>query len=279
MKYPVNPFVDVEPVCSGVFAITSPGDCDSLCYLVEGQDKALLIDTGFGVGDLKGLCKQLTDKEILVVNTHFHFDHVMGNFQFEKVFIHKADAEALKATNAQYKAHPEYCIPESAAFTEKDFVPYSDYEIIPVEDNHVFDLGGGVEIELLWTPGHSDGNAMLLDRKRRMLFSGDALVRTPTLVFFGENSGLNTVEAFHESLVPLLSRIGEFDALYPGHFEHPQPTAILSDMVTLTGLILQQPDVYDEWQDMGGNPHAAWRRHHGLAYISFDRKHVYRAGD
>lgn len=276
MQYSENPYVNVEKITSGVWAITSPGDCDSLCYLVEGQDKALLIDTGFGVGNLRGLCEKLTPKEILVVNTHFHFDHVMGNFQFEKVYIHSADVEALKQTNEEYRTAPQYYIPEGAAFTKDDFVPYSDYEIIPIENNHVFDLGGGYEIELLWTPGHSDGNSMLLDRKRRMLFSGDALVRTPTLVFFGENTGLNTVEAFHESLVPLLSRMDEFDALYPGHFEHPQPTAILPDMVTLTGFILQEPDRFDDWQDMGGEPHAAWRRNHGLAYISFDRKHVYR---
>lgn len=52
-------------------------------YLVEGSEKALLIDTGTGVGDLKGLAASLTDRPVLVVNTHAHPDHCAGNHQFD----------------------------------------------------------------------------------------------------------------------------------------------------------------------------------------------------
>ena len=124
---------------------------------------------------------------------------------------------------------------------------------MPIEAGYVFDLGGGHELEVFHTPGHTPGGICLLEKKRRMLFTGDSLVRTPTLIFFGQGE-LCTVEAFHEHLLPLQARKGEFDALYPGHFETPQPVELLDDMVTLSGLILQEPEKYDDWQDMHGNP-------------------------
>ena len=108
-----------------------------------------------------------------------------------------------------------------------------------------------------------------------MLFTGDSLVRTPTLIFFGD-SELNTVEAYHEKLVELQKRESEFDALYPGHFETPRPVQILDDMVKLSAMILAEPDKFDDWQDMHGNEHAAKRRHHGLAHLAFDERHIYK---
>lgn len=79
MRYEENPFVEVEKLADGVWSLLSPGGCPTLCYLVEGAERALLIDTGFGVGDLKALCERLTDKPLLVVDTHSHGDHVLGN--------------------------------------------------------------------------------------------------------------------------------------------------------------------------------------------------------
>ena len=47
-------------------------------YLVEGTEKAALIDTGYGVGNLKGYIKTLTEKPLIVLITHGHLDHVAG---------------------------------------------------------------------------------------------------------------------------------------------------------------------------------------------------------
>ena len=56
-------------------------------YLLEGNDQALLIDTGYGAGNLKTFVEGLTDKPVLVVNTHFHPDHSAGNGEFEEVMV------------------------------------------------------------------------------------------------------------------------------------------------------------------------------------------------
>ena len=85
---------------------------------------------------------------------------------------------------------------------------------------------------------------------------------------------LTTVCAFHDGLVRLAARASEFDAIYPGHFETPQPVQLLHDMVELAGRILQDPSVYDDMQDMFGQKNYAKRRHYGRAYIAFKDEFV-----
>ena len=265
----------MEKLADGVWSLLSPGGCPTLCYLVEGTEKAMLIDTGFGVGDTKALCERLTDKPLVVVDTHSHGGHILGNFQFDKVYIHRLDAADAHRMDRDEACDPMRDAPEGCGYTKADYVPCAPYELIPIDEGYVFDLGGGHEVEVIHTPGHTPGGICLLEKKRRMLFTGDSLVRTPTLIFFGD-SELNTVEAYHEKLVELQKRESEFDALYPGHFETPRPVQILDDMVELSAMILAEPDKFDDWQDMHGNEHAAKRRHHGLAHLAFDERHIYK---
>ena len=72
-------------------------------HLIIGSERALLIDTGMGAGDLKGAVEALTDKPVDVVNTHFHGDHTGGNGQFARVFCPEYDLPYLKSQ----MSHPE----------------------------------------------------------------------------------------------------------------------------------------------------------------------------
>ena len=65
-------------------------------YLLEGQDSSLLIDAGFGMGNLRDFVKTLTAKPLIVVNTHFHPDHTGGDFQFPFVYIGAKDVQYEK---------------------------------------------------------------------------------------------------------------------------------------------------------------------------------------
>ena len=69
----------------------------SLITLVIGEEKALVFDTGYGIGDLKKQVEEITNKPLIVVNSHGHMDHSCGNYQFEKVYIDKRDLELEKA--------------------------------------------------------------------------------------------------------------------------------------------------------------------------------------
>ena len=176
MRYEENPFVEVEKLADGVWSLLSPGGCPTLCYLVEGTEKAMLIDTGFGVGDTKALCERLTDKPLVVVDTHSHGDHILGNFQFDKVYIHRLDAADAHRMDRDEACDPMRDAPEGCGYTKADYVPCAPYELIPIDEGYVFDLGGGHEVEVIHTPGHTPGSVTLrcgggltLNQRRRQM--------------------------------------------------------------------------------------------------------------
>lgn len=72
-------------------------DGSDVCeYLIEGNEKALLIDTGYGIGDLKGFVDTLTKKPYEVYMTHAHVDHGGGAYAFGKVHLHHRDQEPFQ---------------------------------------------------------------------------------------------------------------------------------------------------------------------------------------
>lgn len=67
-------------------------DCASI-FLFVGTERALLLDTGIGIGDLKGLVEEITDKPYDVVLTHGHRDHTGGAGWFDTVYLNRKDYE------------------------------------------------------------------------------------------------------------------------------------------------------------------------------------------
>ena len=68
-------------------------------FLFVGTDKALLIDSGFGGGDLKAKVAKLTDLPIVLVNTHADGDHIRCNHQFDKAYMHPSEFDRRNAPN------------------------------------------------------------------------------------------------------------------------------------------------------------------------------------
>jgi glyoxylase-like metal-dependent hydrolase (beta-lactamase superfamily II) len=196
----------------------------------------MLVDTGFGIGDLKGLCETLTDKPIFVVNTHNHGDHTGGNPQFGKAYIHSMDASALYAAmRGEGRREIPFDETKHYNYVESDIIEPAEYEVETFEDGHVFDLGGGYEIEAFQIPGHSAGGVALLDRKRRALYSGDAIVWTPTFcsgtIRSTENLDYFTIEKFRDGVARLMEHIDEIDIVYPGHSKLGLNKRIIPDML------------------------------------------------
>ena len=75
----------IKEVADQIFAIEEPGHVQS--YLVNGDRRSALIDTGLGLAPLHPVVDELAQPEIVVLNTHWHFDHVMGNPAFETIAI------------------------------------------------------------------------------------------------------------------------------------------------------------------------------------------------
>lgn len=250
--YDVDPYVMVfeDEDVPGVFHIyydAHSKGASAWMHLIVGQERALLIDTAFGIGDLRGLVETLTDKPVDVVNTHFHGDHSAGNGQFETIFIHKYDIPYLEMSE---KAENRL-LPAPGTYREEDIVPLRSAKHIAMEDGFVFRLGEGHEVEVIHMPGHAAGGCMLLDRKYNLLFSGDAVVFTPTLIigrfpapYYPEYL---TVTAFRDALKKALPKCQNVKKFYTGHSVQGISPVYLTDMIDCCEKIIAHPDQYETY--------------------------------
>lgn len=252
---PVDPFAEVyqlRPGITGIFMESLDGMGDVWSFLIEGPEKALLIDTGFGIGDLKSLVEELLQgKPYAVANTHAHFDHAYGNYQFGQVYCHTYEAPKLKRNMTPHVW--DYLFDENGEgiwydFHREDLIPFRPYQIVPVPDGFVFDLGAGHTVELLHMGGHSPGHCGFLDHKNRIFFPGDdCCVGTVGIGFqpsipYAEYA---TVEALAGQLERIIAREDEFDSLFPSHGVVETGPVMLRSLEEACRAVLEQPDRFD----------------------------------
>ena len=77
---------EVYEVASNLFAFCETRhDENTTVSLIVGPEKAVLIDTGCGIGNLRKVVAEVTDKPVMVINTHTHLDHLGSNRQFDEI--------------------------------------------------------------------------------------------------------------------------------------------------------------------------------------------------
>jgi len=169
---------EVYKAAPGVFAIYEPHQSEeTISYLVLGEKRALLFDTGMGISDLRKVTNELTRLPIVVLNSHTHDDHVGDNWQFETVYGMDTDFTRQNARGSQQDAQAEVAPDQICGNLPKGFDPKS-YATRPwkitsyVHDGDRIDLGGR-SLEVLATPGHTPDAISLLDRANGLLFTGD----------------------------------------------------------------------------------------------------------
>lgn len=244
--YPVDPYVEVYRLGDHVFGLLTEnldGMGDPWMYLILGPEKAMLIDTGFGLGDLKGLCRELTGgMELIVVNTHSHPDHGGGNAQFDKVYCHRDNVPMLETQNPQMWdylfEHGDRKNPGIwSEFDEKDIIPFRPYRIIGCPDGHIFDLGGGYQVELIHMGGHTPGSCAFLDKASRGLYMGDDLISMRV----GMTGGPGSVTTMRDNFARLAARKSEFDHVYAGHFATDLEKGTIDAMLEACSAICADP--------------------------------------
>lgn len=157
-------------------------------FLLAGDSKALLIDSGMTTHNAKELAKELTDLPIELLNTHADIDHIGSNHEFASFYMNPKEANNY------------YSIPNSAG------------TILPVEDGDILDLGNR-KLKIIEIPGHTPGSIAVLDEKNRRLFSGDP-IQTGRIFMFGPQRDMNN---YGLGLLKVKSHISEFDEIYPSH--------------------------------------------------------------
>jgi len=223
---------EVYEVRPGIFAIYEPGQFEEVVsYLIVGSERALLFDTGLGIGDVRRLVGELTDREVAVLNSHTHYDHVGGNHAFATIY--GADLGYTRE-HERGRTHGEV-----AEFVGEGWIwkqtpagfSIDAYESRPfavsdrVRDGQVLALGG-VELEILATPGHAPDALCLLDRRRRLLFTGDTLYPATLYAHLPGSS----YEDYRRTATRLAGLADAVDVLLPAHNEPAMPA---SDLLAL----------------------------------------------
>lgn len=213
-------FYQVEPLFPGLTRIWDVAR--TAVYLVEGQEKAVLIDTGVGVGDLKAVVEGLTTKPVTVLITHGHVDHAMGAAGFSDVRMSPLD-EGVYAEHCNFEARKGYVMgsamqggdPElTARITDDDFLKPCDFgEFAPLAPGDRFDLGG-VTVEVLPGAGHTPGSLTMLMPEWRVLLLGDAC--NPFTFLFDHWAA--PVAGYREMLLDLKAQTdGRYDRVLLSH--------------------------------------------------------------
>lgn len=207
-------------------------------FLVQGKTKALLIDTGTGLGRLDEAVAGITALPLSVVLTHAHGDHAGGASLFDTVYLNEQDNTLLRHHNtlAMRMGYAQAMLPD-CELTPADFAPDVSKATLPLTDGQIFDLGG-ITVEAIAVPGHTKGSMCMLIREERAILFGDAC--NPNTLLIGENAC--TVADYLQSLRRFSARSGAYDTVYYSHGITVGPRACLDDNIELCERILAGTD-------------------------------------
>ncbi len=167
----IDDYFTVELVAPDTFAIGEPRYAQqNYSYLIIGRDRALLFDAGPGFRDIRATAESLTDRPIVFLPSHFHYDHVGNEITFDEIAV--VDLPHIRSRageDGSLTLEPM----EHLGMAEGVAAPSwrVDYWWAPGKE---IDLGGRT-LELIYTPGHTTDSISLLDVENSILFSGDYL--------------------------------------------------------------------------------------------------------
>lgn len=178
----------VEPLAPDTWAISEYRHWEEThCYLLEGNDRALLIDTGLGICDISEEVKTLTDKPVTAVATHIHWDHIGGHRYYSDFYAHEAELNWLAGEFPLNMQTIRGMVVDRCELPQGyDVGTYEFFQGTPtrvLHDGDVIDLGGR-EITALHTPGHSPGHMCFWEAATGYLFTGDLVYKDTLFAYY-----------------------------------------------------------------------------------------------
>ncbi|NIM91942.1 MAG: MBL fold metallo-hydrolase [Candidatus Aminicenantes bacterium] len=242
---------EVYKLFEATYAIYEPYQFEeAISYLVIGNDKAVVIDTGTGIGDLKQVVSKLNSHPVSVVNTHGHWDHIGNNHQFKEIACYNDSACLDRLRSGMNNDSLQRSVTGDSLWKPlpEGFDP-ATWEIPPVTPTALLEEGDTIELgrrslEVIHTPGHSPGSMCLLDKKNRILFTGDTFFPGP-LYAYPEDVDIKDYLA---SIDKLEERLNEYDHLCSGHNDPWVKSEVIPRVAAAFREIMAGRDEYNEDQ-------------------------------
>lgn len=158
-------------------------------FVLLGQERAAVVDTGVSGEGAIDIARSITDKPLLLINTHCDGDHTSATFEFDKYYVNEKDYVGCMMGRKYPDSVPEF-----------------------ITDGDEIDLGGRL-LRMIEIPGHTKGSIAILDVNNRSLFAGDS-IQTGQIFMFGEH---REPELFEDSIRKLIGVMDDYDVIYPSH--------------------------------------------------------------
>ncbi len=215
-----DPWFTVREIDEKTYAISELGHWEKVhSFLLLGDKKAVLIDTGLGIDNMKRITDQLTNLPIDVITTHVHWDHIGSHGQYERLFVHEAEKDwlvngivGLSLQQIRDNVARDIRTPVPESFDPNTYKPFQGEPTGILVDGDTMELGNR-KLTVYHTPGHSPGHIAVFDETNGYLFTGDLLYdKTPIYAFYPTTSPVDLVHSLEK-----LTRIPHISMIYGSH--------------------------------------------------------------
>lgn len=210
----------IQKIDKNTFVISELGHWEKVhSFLLIGKYKAVLIDTGLGIDNIKRITDKLTKLPVDVITTHVHSDHIGGHNKYSNIYVHELEESwlidgipGLSLEQIRENTARDISIPTPKTFDPETYIPFTGKPTGLLKDEDVISLGNR-DLKIYHTPGHSPGHISILDMSKGYLFTGDLLyLDTPIYAFYPSTSPEDLVKSLER-----ISNLPNIKMVYGSH--------------------------------------------------------------
>jgi len=201
-----DPWFTTQKIDDNTYAISEYGHWEKVhSFLLIGEKKAALIDTGLGIDSIKRITDKLTHLPIEVITTHVHVDHIGSHREFDEIYVHEGDKDwlingikGLSIEQIRKDINRNITLPRPQTFNPDTYQPFQGDPTGLLKDQDIIDLGDR-KLVIYHTPGHSPGHLSIYDATNAYLFTGDLLYdQTPIYAFYPSTNPIDLVNSLEK---------------------------------------------------------------------------------